>query len=339
MATIKDVAKLAGVSISTISRVLNAPDKVTKEKRERVLRAIEQLKYHPNALARGLIHKKTKTLGILIPDISNYYYAEMFRGMEDAAQEFGHNIIICNTDKDKQRMISALRSMKEKQIDGFVFTSEPVYPDYYDIFNQLGLPVVLASTQSLEYAIPSVKIDDELAGFDAGQYLIDCGHRRIAMISGPHLDPIAGMSRLQGFMRAMRTNGLDFDSARCVEYGDYRYDDGYTAMERLWSKNPELTAVFAASDEMALGAIYYLYRSGIRVPDEVSVLGLDNTRIASMSLPRLTTVAQPIYEIGYKAVRTLQEVLDGAGPSTLRTYLPHQIVVRDTVKKANGEIF
>lgn len=339
MATIKDVAKLAGVSISTISRVLNAPDKVSKDKRERVLRAIEQLKYHPNALARGLIHKKTKTLGILIPDISNYYYAEMFRGMEDAAQEFGHNIIICNTDKDKQRMISALRSMKEKQIDGFVFTSEPVYPDYYEIFNQLGLPVVLASTQSLEYAIPSVKIDDEQAGFDAAQYLIDCGHRRIAMISGPHLDPIAGMSRLQGFMRAMRTNELDFDSARCVEFGNYRYDDGYAAMERLWTKNPELTAVFAASDEMALGAIYFLYRSGVRVPDEVSILGMDNTRIACMSLPRLTTVAQPIYEIGYKAVRTLQEVLDGAGPATLRTYLSHQIVARETVKNVNGEIF
>jgi LacI family transcriptional regulator len=330
--TIRDVAKLANVSISTVSRVLNTPEMVTPNKRIKVLEAIEQLQFHPNALARGLIHKRTETLGVLIPDVSNFFFAEVFRGMEDAAHESGNNLIICNTDSNKNRMISYLGILNEKQIDGIVFTSEPVYPDYYEIFSRLNVPIVLAATHSLEFDIPSVKVNDEQAGYDATEYLIQQGHKKIAMISGPSTDPIAGLPRLQGFMRAMRTNALQMDLNRCVEYGSYRHDDGYEAMKRLIDKFPEVTSVFAASDEMALGAITYLYQKGIRVPDQVSIIGFDNTRIANMCLPKLTTVAQPLHNIGYQAVKKLEELLNKGSGEELRTCVPHHIVQRESVR-------
>jgi LacI family transcriptional regulator len=331
--TIKDVARLAEVSISTVSRVLNNPEMVTSDKRDRVLEVIEQVKFYPNALARGLIHKRTETLGVLIPDVSNLFFAEVFRGMEDAAHENGDNLIICNTDSDKNRMISYLGILNEKQIDGIVFTSEPVYPDYYDIFNRLNVPIVLASTHSLEYEIPSVRVNDEQAGFDATEYLIQQGHTKIGMISGPSTDPIAGLPRLQGFMRAMRTNNLEVPVNDCVEYGSYRYDDGYEAMKRLIDKFPEVTAVFAASDEMALGAITFLHQKQIRVPEQVSIIGFDNTRIANMCLPKLTTVAQPLHNIGYQAVKKLEELLEKGSVKELRSYVPHKIIERDSVRK------
>lgn len=330
--TIKDVAKLSGVSISTVSRVLNNPELVVQDKREKVQEAIRRLHYSPNALARGLIHKRTKTLGVLIPDISNLFYAEVLRGMEDAAHESENNLIICNTDNNKHRMISSLNMLNEKQIDGVVFTSEPVYPDSYEAFQQLNIPFVLAATHSLEYEIPSVKVDEEQAAFDAAEYLIKKGHTRIGMISGSALDPISGLPRLQGFMRAMRTYELDFDSERCIEYAKVHYEDSYEAMQRLYRNNPEITAVFASSDERAIGAISYLHENRIKVPDQISVIGFDNTRMAGMCYPKLTTVAQPLYQIGYDAVKKLDQLIKGETIDELRTYMPHRIIERDSVR-------
>ncbi|KQX48895.1 MULTISPECIES: LacI family DNA-binding transcriptional regulator [unclassified Paenibacillus] len=330
--TIKDVAKMANVSISTVSRVMNNPDIVTRDKRDKILEAIERLNYTPNALARGLIHKRTQTLGVLIPDISNLFYAELIKGMEDAAHESGNNLIICNTDNNQDRRQSSLKVLSEKQIDGIIFTSEPIFPDSYEVFKQLGVPIVLAATHSLEYNIPSVKVNDEQAAFDAAEYLIHKGHHRIGMISGSMLDPISGLPRIQGFLRALRTHGIDLDPERCIEYGNYHFNDGYEAVRRLHKKFPEMTALFATSDERALGCISYFHEHKIKVPDEISVIGFDNTRIAGMCFPKLTTVAQPLYEMGELAVRKLDRLINGESLEELRTYMAHWIVERETVR-------
>ncbi|WP_202080281.1 LacI family DNA-binding transcriptional regulator [Caldalkalibacillus salinus] len=330
--TIKDVAKRSGVSISTVSRVLNTPELVTETKREKVLKVIETLGYHPNALARGLIQKRTHSLGVLIPDVSNLVFAEVFRGMEDAAHETGQNLVICNTDLNKERMMSYFKILKEKQVDGMIFTSEPVYPDYYELLKELQIPVVLAATHSHDYELPSVKVNDEPASYDATAYLIKMGHRHIGMISGPSHDPIAGLPRMQGFLRAMRMHDLPHSVERNVVYGHYRYEDGYEAMEELYQLNDKLSAVLCASDEMALGAISYLDSIGINVPEDVSVMGYDNTRLAHVCIPKLTTVSQPLHAIGYEAVNKLEMLLSKGEVDELRTYLPHQLVIRDSVK-------
>ncbi|WP_158738252.1 LacI family DNA-binding transcriptional regulator [Alteribacillus sp. YIM 98480] len=333
--TIRDVARLSDVSISTVSRVLNSPGSVKKDKREKVLQTIKELNYHPNALARGLINKRTHSIGVLITDVSNPFVSEVIRGMEEAAHKMGSNLIICNTDQNKEKMIEYLRVLKEKQVDGFVFTSEPVSEEYHEIFQELGLPVVLAATHSLEYDLPSVKVDDEQAVFDAVDFLIKKGHTQIGMISGPTWDPISGTPRLFAFKSAMREKFSRTDFETIVEYGSFTFDSGYTAMKKLHEKNQTITTVFCASDEMALGAMSYLYEKRISVPDDVSVMGFDNTKIAKMCIPKLTTVAQPMYEIGYESVTALEQTLEDGQASQLRKYLTHEIIERESVKDIN----
>ncbi|TMW72338.1 LacI family DNA-binding transcriptional regulator [Alteribacter natronophilus] len=328
--TMKDVARMAEVSMSTVSRVLNNPESVHAEKRQRVLKVIEAENYHPNALARGLVYKRTQSLGVLLPDISNGYVAEVIRGMEDTANSHGHSLILCNTDMNRERMLKYLRVLKEKQVDGIIFMSEPVTGELNDLFTELQLPVVLASTQSLEYNLPSVKVDDEQAAYDAAVYLIEKGHRKIGMISGPTFDVISGATRYYGFQRAVNEK-LGSRADGMVEFGHYRFEDGYIAMKRLYGRKPDITAVFAASDEMAVGAITYLREKGMRVPGDVSVMGYDNTKFASMYTPKLTTVAQPMYEIGSTAVEKMIDRLDGEVSGDERTYLSHKIVERESV--------
>jgi LacI family transcriptional regulator len=329
--TIKDVARLSGVSMSTVSRVLNSPDSVSENKRKKVQKVIDELGYHPNALARGLIFKRTESFGVLIPDISNMYVSEIMRGMEDTARELGINLILCNTDRNKERVIEYLKVLKEKQVDGIIFTSAPITEDYRQMFNQIHLPVVLASTQSREYNIPSVKIDDEKAAYDAALYLLNKGHTEIGMISGPTTDIIAGFPRYIGFRQALKENNIDLVDDR-IEFGSYQYEGGYSGMEKLYERSPHITAVFCSSDEMALGAISFLHSRGIKVPDNISILGFDNTKIARMSIPKLTTVAQPMYDIGKEAVKKLESVLKSKKLKEVRTHLEHTIVERESVK-------
>ncbi|WP_040949317.1 LacI family DNA-binding transcriptional regulator [Gorillibacterium massiliense] len=330
--TIKDVAKLANVSISTVSRVMNAPETVVETKRTRVTEAIETLGYRPNSLARGLISRKTGTLGVIIPDIRNSYYADLIRGMEDASKKLGYNLIICNTDSDKNRLISYLNNFYEKQIDGILLTSEPVYPDYYNELKRLKMPLVLVSTHSLEYELPSVKINDEQAAYDAVSYLISSGHKEIGMIGFDLSDSIAGLTRYQGFVRALREYNLEAVKKNIVYIHDWA-ENGEEAAQKLFQLAPELTAVFAASDELAIGLLSYLHENGISVPERVSVIGFDNIRLSRFTIPKLTTVAQPKYEMGVRSVEKLHRIISGEKDPILREYLPHEVVVRDSVKR------
>lgn len=330
--TIRDVAKLSGVSISTVSRVMNTPEIVSEKKRKKVQQAIEELGYRPNSLAQGLIFKKTHTVGVLIPDISNNYASELVKGLEDAGHELGVNLILCNTNRDRKRMIHYLDVLRQKQVDGIVFTSEVYSEEYANTVRQMKIPIVLVSTKSLEEDVPTVKINDRQAGFDAVKYLVGKGHQNIGMISGPKDDIIAGLPRYEGFKNAHKDLLNIANVEEKVEIGDFRYDGGYEAMKRLYEKQSSITAVFCASDEMALGAISYLYEQGINVPNDISILGFDNTKIAKISIPKLTTVAQPMQKLGKVAMDKLSYIQEGQKLSEPVTYLKHYIVERETVR-------
>lgn len=330
--TIKDVAKLAGVSISTVSRVMNAPDSVIEGKKERVLAAIEELKYKPNALARGLIYKKTHTIGVVIPDIRNAYYADIIRGMEDASKKLGYSLVICNTDTDRNRLFSYLNTFYENQVDGLLYTSNPVYPDYYKELKRHRMPVVLAATHSMEYELPSVKIDDEQAAYDATRFLIESGHRNIGMISFDLSDSIAGQTRYQGHVRALREHGVELRRDNIFFANDYAHDP-LDAAESLFRQAPGLTAVFAASDVFAMGVLSYLNDQGVSVPGDVSVIGFDNILLSAYTVPKLTTVAQPMYQIGYRAVEKLHARINGESDPVLREIVPHEIIERNSTRR------
>lgn len=329
--TIRDVAKYANVSISTVSRVMNAPDTVVEEKRVKVLEAIEVLQYQPNGFARGLIYKRSDTLGVMIPDIENPYYAGLIRGMQDAAVMLNHSLMICNTDRDKKRTIAYVQTFFEKQVDGIIFTSDSLHEEYYEEMQRYRLPFVLASTNAPEYDIPSVDIDDEQGAYEAVKHLIELGHRRIGMINFPLGHTISGEPRYAGYKKALLEFGIVHNTDE-IEFAEHRFEHAYEASERLFARCSDLTAIFAASDEFAMGVISYLRDHGKSVPDRMSVIGFDNIRMAQMFIPKLTTIDQPTYDIGYRSVEKLHELITNGEVAVLREKLPHQLVVRESTR-------
>ncbi|GAC41632.1 transcriptional regulator [Paenibacillus popilliae ATCC 14706] len=291
--TIYDVAREAGVSMATVSRVVNNNPNVKPQTRKKVYEAIERLGYRPNAVARGLASKKTTTVGVVIPDISNSIFAEVARGIEDIANMYHYNIILCNADKKKEKEIRVINTLLEKQVDGLVFMGGAVTEDHIQAFRTASVPIVLCATTDEHGSIPSVDIDHEGAAFDAVNTLIRHGHSDIAMISGTFQDPANGFARFQGYKKALESAGIEYKED-LVRIGNYRYESGVEAMKYFLGLKKRPTAIFAATDEMAIGAIHCIQDAGLKVPDDFSVISVDNIRMASMVRPQLTTVAQPI---------------------------------------------
>jgi LacI family transcriptional regulator len=330
--TIRDVAKMADVSISTVSRVMNSPDSVVESKRKRVMDAVQQLQYQPNAFARGLIYKKSFTLGLLIPDIENLYFAGIIRGMQDACIKLGYSLMICNTDRDKERLLSYIDNFHEKQVDGIVLASDMLYPEYYEKLVGCRIPFVLLSSHTYDYESPSVEVDDEVAAYDAVKFLIELGHKEVGMIGFNHDNSIAGPPRYAGFIRALMESGLDHNAVK-IKYANHRFEHAYQAAHELFTDYPELTAVFCVADEFAMGTISYLNDRNIHVPGQVSVVGFDNLRMSSMFIPKLTTIAQPIYELGQRAAEKLHELLTTGTVEVLREKMDHKLIVRESSRE------
>lgn len=331
--TIYDVAREAGVSMATVSRVVNNNPNVKPQTRKKVFEAIERLGYRPNAVARGLASKKTTTVGVVIPDISNSIFSEVARGIEDIANMYHYNIILCNADKKKEKEIRVVNTLLEKQVDGLLFMGGAITEDHVQAFKTSSVPVVLCATADEKRLIPSVDIDHEKAAYDAVNVLIQNGHKNIAMISGTLQDPANGFARYQGYKKALEDAGIPLRE-EYVRIGNYRYESGLEVTKYFLELPERPTAIFAATDEMAIGAIHTLQDSGLKVPDDVSVISVDNIRMASMVRPQLTTVAQPMYDIGAVAMRLLTKLMNKETKDTAeltQVVLPHEVIHRNSV--------
>lgn len=328
--TIYDVAREAGVSMATVSRVVNNNPNVKPQTRKKVYEAIERLGYRPNAVARGLASKKTTTVGVVIPDIANANFAEVARGIEDIANMYHYNIILSNADKRKDKEIRVINTLLEKQVDGLLFMGGAVTEDHVQAFKTSNVPIVLCATTDDKGDIPSVDIDHEAAAFDAVGKLIAEGHRSIAMISGTLQDPANGYARYQGYKRALEQAGIAYRE-EYVRIGNYRYESGIDATQYFLNLSDRPTAIFAATDEMAIGAIHCIQDSGLSVPEDVSVISVDNSRISSMVRPLLTTVAQPMYDIGAVSMRLLTKLMKKETVDNAKVTLPHELIVRRSV--------
>lgn len=330
-ASIKDVAKEAGVSIATVSRVLNDVDVVNEETKKKVLEAINKLGYRPNIVARSLKTQKTRTIGIIIPDISSQFYPEIVRGAEDVANIYNYNIMLCNTDLDPEKEIEYLRVLKEKMVDGVLYMSTSLEPNILELINQLELPMVLVETTSREGDIPSVTIDNEKAAFDGVDYLIRKGNKRIAYI-GTHEDAEhASALRYIGYKKALEQNNIELNE-KIVYFGGLKAQDGYEGMNNIL-QNESLDAVFCASDEIAMGAINALRDKDVKVPEEVDVIGFDNIYSASVFYPKLTTIAQPMYDMGSVGMRMLIKIINKQELELKNYVLDHELVERNSCKK------
>ncbi|MCM3746191.1 catabolite control protein A [Paenibacillus pasadenensis] len=328
--TIYDVAREAGVSMATVSRVVNNNPNVKPQTRKKVYEAIERLGYRPNAVARGLASKKTTTVGVVIPDISNSNFAEVARGIEDIANMYHYNIILCNADKRKDKEIRVINTLLEKQVDGLLFMGGAVTEEHIQAFKTANVPVVLCATTDEDNKIPSVDINHEEAAYDAVKTLLAQGHTDIAMISGTLQDPSNGYARYQGYKRALEEAGIP-ESEDFVRVGNYRYESGVEAMNHFLSLDKHPTAVFSATDEMAIGAIHAIQDKGLRVPEDISVISVDNSRMASMVRPQLSAVAQPMYDIGAVSMRLLTKLMKKEPVEQAKVVLPHEVVSRQSV--------
>lgn len=329
--TIYDVAREAGVSMATVSRVVNGNPNVKPATRKKVLEAIERLGYRPNAVARGLASKKTTTVGVIIPDISSIFFAELARGIEDIATMYKYNIILCNSDQNKDKEIHLINTLLEKQVDGIVFMGGHITEEHADEFKRSPVPVVLAATLDTNKEIPSVNIDYKQAVYDAITNLIEQGHERIGMLSGTLDDPVNGYQKFAGYREAIENAGLKFEE-ELVVIGDYTYDSGIEAMSTFLELENKPSVIFASTDEMALGIIHAAQDHGLSVPDDIEVLGFDNTRLAVMVRPTLSTVVQPMYDIGAVSMRLLTKYMNKEEVNDHIVVLPHRIEFRQSTK-------
>ncbi len=325
-ATIRDVARMSGVSVATVSRILNNLTGYSEETKKRVEKVMVELDYSPNAIARGLTNKQTSTIGVLIPSVSSRFAAKLLQGIEMASYSLRHSVIVCNTQSDGERTMEYLKVLKEKRIEGLIFVSEWLKDEYAEVIGRMGVPVVLASTISPAYHLPYVKVDDKQAAYDAVEYLIKKGHRKIGLISGSEDDHIAGLPRIEGYIAALEEYGIPVNKDLIV-YGDFHFKSGITGCEVLFERDPEITAFFATSDEMALGVISCAYHRGIKIPEDLSIIGFDDTEDAEMSIPPLTTIHQPVTDIG----RIAAELLIRKSEFNESVIVPHRIIERKTV--------
>ncbi|MFA8439228.1 catabolite control protein A [Pueribacillus sp. YX66] len=330
-ATIYDVAREANVSMATVSRVVNGNPNVKPSTRKKVLEAIERLGYRPNAVARGLASKKTTTVGVIIPDIASILFAELARGIEDIATMYEYNIILSNSDQNKEKEMRLMETMLGKQVDGVIFMGGKLSDELIEEFKKSPVPVVLAATVDEDRGTPSVNIDYEVASFEAVQSLIEKGHKHVAAVIGPLEDPINGQLKFSGYRKAMEEAGVGIKDGY-VSVGDLSYDSGLQAAEAFLQLPEKPTAIFVGTDEMALGVIHGIQDAKLSVPDDIEIVGFDNTRLATMVRPTLTTVVLPMYDIGAVAMRLLTKFMNKEEVEERNVILPHRIEYRESTK-------
>ncbi|HEU4965614.1 MAG TPA: substrate-binding domain-containing protein [Bacilli bacterium] len=330
--TIYDVAREAGVSMATVSRVINGTAVVKDETKAKVQAAIEKLGYRPNAVARGLASKRTKSIGVILPDVSDLFHAEVLRGIEDIATMYDYHIILANSDGKEKREIDLIGTMWEKQVDGLVFISDRITKEIVKTFEHAQLPVVLCATEDPEKRIPSVCIDNEIAGYDVTRYLLHQGVKRIAFLGAAADHPVT-VERKKGYLRALREAGLPQDPTLILHAKDKGYQAGFQTARYFLQTEEGAEAVVAASDELALGYLNVIRDRGGNAPEDVLVVGFDNTRLSTMVRPEMTTVAQPTYDLGAVAMRLLTKLLNDEPIHDYTVRLPHDITERASTRR------
>ncbi len=306
-ASIKEVALKAGVSIATVSRVLNDKGPVAVETRTRILAAIEQLRYVPHGAARSLITNQTDTIGVLLPDFYGEFFSEVIRGIDLAARRSGFHVLISGFHSDRAEIEAVLRALRGR-VDGLIVLSPDV--DAQGLHRNLPetLPVVLLNTPVDGTAFDAINLDNHGGAFAMVRHLAGLGHRRIALIRGPEENADA-RERLRGYRDALRAEGIEPSDALELG-GDFSEESGYAAGQRLLALTPRPTAVFAANDSMAIGCLFALREAGARVPDDMALAGFDDIPIARYLTPSLSSVHVPIAELGMRAMERLLHAVE-----------------------------
>jgi LacI family transcriptional regulator len=325
--TINDVAKRAGVSPVTVSRVLNSAPNVNGATRERVNRAIAELGYVPNVVARSLRSRRTRSLALILPDITNPFWPTVARGVEDAAQQGGYTVLLCNTDENAEKQARYLEVVASQQVDGVIIAPCDSDAGKLAILRDRGVATVVIDRCIDDWDVDTVRGDSVGGAHALVRHLILLGHKRIAMLTGP-ADTSTSQDRVSGYEAALMHAGLPVE-LELVRYGAFREASGREMMQGLLSEHSDITAVFAANNAIALGAIEAIADRGLRVPQDIALVCFDDLSPASQLFPFLTVAEQPAYEMGFEAAHLLLNALEAQTPQAPRhVMLPSRLIVR-----------
>ncbi|MGK5508603.1 LacI family DNA-binding transcriptional regulator [Brevibacillus formosus] len=336
---IKTVAEYAGVSIATVSNVVHGKKIVKASTREKVLKAIHDLNYTPNAIAQSLKARKTNTIGVVISDISNPFFSTIIRGIEDASKESGYNVILCNTDEDYIKENEYLEVLKRKQIDGIILSATGRNENLKKL-KKLQIPVVYIDRIPEEIDGPLVTSDNEKISYEATQHLIAQGFRKIGIIIGSKIISTT-KERLNGYIKCLQEHGIPIHE-EYIAVGDSRITGGKKAMEALYKLEDRPEAVFVTNSLMTLGALDYLKSENIRYSNDVSIIGYqDQDWEADWTLitnPAITVVKQPTYQIGWKAAhQLLKHITEGEELQSKRYELPCKLIIRESTQNPRAK--
>lgn len=303
--TIKDIAKMANVSVATVSKVINKKDDdISDSTKERIMDIVKKENYIPNIMARSLITKKTNTIGLIIPDISNPFFPELARGVEDKANDFGYNVIICNTDNDNEKEKNYLNMLSEKMVDGVILTEGSNSIEKQDIAVNCTFPLVLVDRDMDSPLVKGkIMVNDFMGSYMITQHLIKKNHKNIIFAGGPQAIK-STKNRFNGYTMALKENSINVENHK-VFFGDYKVEFGYKMVQELINTHINFSAIVCGNDLIAIGAIKALKESGYKIPEDVAVSGFDDIYLAQFIEPTLTTVVQPSYEMGASAAEVL----------------------------------
>jgi LacI family transcriptional regulator, repressor for deo operon, udp, cdd, tsx, nupC, and nupG len=330
MITIQEVAKEAGVSVATVSRVLNNSPSVNPETRIRVQSVIDRLNYQPNLLGRNLRRAETRMILVLLPSISNSFYTKIVGGIEDIAHRNGYNIMLCNTNMDIQREKVYLELLKNRLADGVILMAPTLKKDELSHIGE-SFPVVQCCEYIEGARVSHVSIDNKNAAIRAIKHLISLGHKEIAMISCKNKF-VSTSQREEGYKKALYENGIEFNP-QLIQYGDYSFKSGVVATKQILSMANRPTAVFAISDMMAIGAVKEIKLQGLGVPKDIAVVGFDNINFAAMYDPALTTISQHQYDMGCTVMELLLRQIRGEVREPQEIILDHELIIRESTFK------
>ncbi|RXZ82891.1 LacI family transcriptional regulator [Paenibacillaceae bacterium] len=334
--TIYDIAKEAGVSIATVSNAINGKGKVGKKKRDEIFQVMERLKYQPSVIASALMGKKTYTLGLLIPDVSNPFFSEIARSVEDLAHSAGYSVIVCSTDNRDERVEKYIQLLEQKSVDGILIGTGMENPEILVQLSEKSLPIVMIAREAAAISVHSVLTDDFKGGALAAGHLLQLGHSRMAILS-ENIKVSSSNERVKGFEFALFEAGVPMDNKQLISCDSSIKDGKRAALELIRGEGLRPSAIFCCNDLLAIGALQAAKEEGVRVPEQLSIIGFDNTILSTVTDPALTTIAQPMDHMVKLAFDLLIASPESGDTIKQRIVMQPELIIRESTDKPSKQ--
>jgi DNA-binding LacI/PurR family transcriptional regulator len=334
--TINDVAREAEVSIATVSKVINNKGKISDKTRKKVIQVIKNLHYQPNLVASALKGKGTFTIALLIPHVDNPVYAQYLKYIEERGQELGFSVVMCSTDNNPDKEAKHITLLKQKNVDGFIIASKFRNETVLNELVKEKTPVAFIAYERLEFPIDSVTVNDYLGGYQATEYLISLGHRKIGVITE---EAMSCKERVRGYRQALMDNGINFDESLVLMCGGTgTFEEAELQAGKLLNHKQRPTAIFGCNDILAVGAMLAARACGVMIPDELSLIGFDDTVMCKIVNPQLSSISMPVKEVGRRVTDLLIEKIEKGERAKQSILLSPELVIRDTTTSPKGKI-